>query len=249
MKEGEKMARSKSMKFAILGKKLGMIQYFDQDGKVVPCTAVRIDTKVIQKKTPETDGYWAVQLGSDDKKKSRVLKPEAGHFAKAKSPVKRFVKELRLDETSAAKWEVGMEIKASVLQPGDKVDVGGISIGKGFQGVLKRHNFRSKPQTHGCHEFYRHGGSIGMATTPGKVFKGKKMPGQMGNEKVTVQNLEVVAIEADQNIILIRGGLPGSKNSYVYIKGSVKGGFAERDLIAAPAAPAEEAPAAEASAE
>ncbi len=236
------MARTKSMTFAILGKKLGMIQYFDSEGLVVPCTAVLVDSKVIQKKTPDTDGYWAVQLGFDDKKKSRILKPEAGHFAKAKSPVKRFVKELRLDEKSAAQWELGMEINASNFQVGDKVDVAGVSIGKGFQGVLKRHNFRSKPQTHGCHEFYRHGGSIGMRSTPGKVFKGKKMAGQMGNEQVTVQNLEIAAIEADKSIVFIRGAVPGAKNGYVYVKASVKGGFPERDLSAAPAA-AEAAPA------
>ena len=230
------MARKKSMTFAILGRKIGMTQFFDKDGLVVPCTAVLVDsTKVTQVKTPETDGYHAVQLGFGDKKKSRINKPEAGHFAKSKSPAKRFVKELRLDEKSAANWELGMELNASHFQVGDKVDVGGISIGKGFQGVLKRHNFRSKPSSHGCHEFYRHGGSIGMATTPGKVFKGKKMAGQMGNEKVTVQNLEVAGIEADKNIIFIKGGVPGAKNAYLYIKASVKGGFPERDLRPAPA--------------
>jgi len=233
-----------SIPFALLGKKIGMTQIYNANGDIVPCTVVQAGPcKVLQKKSVETDGYIAIQIGFDPKKKSRILKPEAGHFAKSNTPVQRFVKELRLDVAGASQYEVGQELNASLLQPGDKVDVAGTSIGKGFQGVLKRHNFRSKPQTHGTHEFFRHGGSIGMRSTPGRVFKNKKMPGQMGNEEVSVQNLEVVAIEADKNIVFIKGAVPGAKNGYLYIKGSVKGGFPARDFAAA--AKGTEAPAAE----
>jgi large subunit ribosomal protein L3 len=231
-----------SIPFAILGKKIGMIQIYNANGDIVPCTVVQVGPcKVLQKKTVETDGYTAIQIGFDDKKKSRIRKPEAGHFAKSNSPVKRFVKELRLDDKNIGDYTVGQELNASLLQPGDKVDVTGTSIGKGFQGVLKRHNFRSKPSTHGCHEFFRHGGSIGMRSTPGRVFKNKKMPGQMGNEEVTNQNLEIVAIEADKNVVMIKGAVPGAKNGYLYIKGSVKGGFGPRNFAGtAPEAPAAE---------
>jgi len=235
MKEKEFMPKkAKSITFAILGKKIGMIQFYNANGDLVPCTAVQVGPcKVLQKKTVETDGYTAIQIGFDDKKKSRILKPEAGHFAKSNSPVKRFVKELRLDAETIGQYEVGQELNASNLQVGDKVDVAGTSIGKGFQGVLKRHNFRSKPQTHGTHEHFRHGGSIGCRSTPGRVFKNKKMPGQMGNEEVTTQNLEVVAIEADKNVVFIKGAVPGAKNGYLYIKGSVKGGFGPRSATPA----------------
>jgi large subunit ribosomal protein L3 len=226
--------KSATVPFAILGKKIGMTQIYNASGDIVPVTAVEVGPcKVLQKKTVETDGYSAVQLGFADKKKSRITKPEAGHFAKSNSPVKRFVKEVRLDVALASQYEVGQELTASLLKAGDKVDVAGVSKGKGFQGVLKRHNFRSKPQTHGTHEFFRHGGSIGMRSTPGRVFKNKKMPGQMGNEEVTVQNLEVVAIEADKNIVFIKGAVPGAKNGYLYIKGTVKNGFEARDFAAA----------------
>ncbi len=227
-----------SVPFAILGKKVGMTQIFNDKGEIVPVTVVQAGPcKVLQKKGVDTDGYIAVQIGFDDKKKSRILKPEAGHFAKSNTPVQRFVKELRLDVANATHYEVGQELNASLLKVGDKIDVTGTSIGKGFQGVLKRHNFRSKPQTHGTHEFFRHGGSIGMRSTPGKVFKNKKMAGQMGNERVTVQNLEIAAVEADKNIVYIKGAVPGAKNAYLYIKGSVKGGFGARDFNAsAPAA-------------
>jgi large subunit ribosomal protein L3 len=227
-----------SIPYAILGKKIGMTQIFDANGEVVPVTVVQAGPCVVlQKKTADTDGYYSVQLGFDDKKKSRVLKPEAGHASKANTPVKRYIKELRLDEKSIAQFDVGMVLNASNFQVGDRIDVIGTSIGKGFQGVLKRHNFRSKPATHGTHEFFRHGGSIGMREHPGKVFKNKKMPGQMGNKRVTIQNLTVVAIDNDKNIIFIKGAVPGAKNAYLTIKSSVKGGFGPRDLKAnAPAA-------------
>lgn len=234
---GEKMPKkTPSVAYTILAKKIGMTQIYNEVGDVVPVTVVQAGPCVVlQKKTAETDGYYAVQLGFDDKKKSRVLKPEAGHASKANTPVKRYVQELRLDEKSIVPFDVGMVLDASNFKVGDKIDVTGTSIGKGFQGVLKRHNFRSKPQTHGTHEFFRHGGSIGMREHPGKVFKNKKMPGQMGNAQVTVQNLFVAAIDLDKSILYIRGAVPGAKNGYLAIKGSVKGGFPARDLKAAPA--------------
>lgn len=242
MREKDIMPKKQaSALFGILGKKIGMIQIYNANGDIVPVTAVQTGPcRVLQKKTKDTDGYFSIQIGFDPKKKSRILKPEAGHFAKSDTPVQRVVKEVRLDEKTAALYEVGQEINASNFIVGDKVDVEGTSIGKGFQGVLKRHNFRSKPATHGTHEFFRHGGSIGMRSTPGRVFKNKKMPGQMGNEQVTTQNLEVAAIDIENNIVFIKGAVPGAKNGYLYIKGSVKGGFPTRDLKAK-AAPAAEA--------
>jgi large subunit ribosomal protein L3 len=216
-------------RFLLLGKKLGMTQIFSETGDVIPVTVVQVGPcTVMQKKTVETDGYFAVQLGFDDKKKQRVIKPEAGHAEKSKSSVKKFVKELRLDEKSAADFEVGMVLGADLFKVGDKVDVIGTSIGKGFAGVMKRHNFAGKDAAHGTHEFFRHGGSIGNRSDPGKVFKNKKMPGHMGAEKVTVQNLKVVGVEADKNLVLIKGAVPGAKNGYLTLKASVKGGFESR---------------------
>jgi len=228
----DKLYTRKGFPFALLGKKIGMTQIFTEAGEVIPVTVIEAGPcAVLQKKTVATDGYNAVQLGFDDKKKQRVLKPEAGHAAKAKSPVKRLVQEVRLDETTIAEYEVGMMIGASNLEIGDHVDVTGTSIGKGFAGVMKRHNFRGARHSHN-HEFFRHGGSIGNRSDPGKVFKNKKMPGQMGNETVTVQNLEVVGIEADKNFVLIRGAIPGAKNGYVSLKASVKGKFKPRTVQA-----------------
>ena len=236
--------------FMMLGKKLGMTQVFREDGSVAPVTAVELGPNVVlQKKTVETDGYTAIQLGYDNKKKQRVLKPEAGHAAKAKTEAKRVVKEVRLTEKEAAEYEVGQILTADILKPGDKIDVTATSIGKGFAGVMKRFNFRGQAQTHGVHEFFRHGGSIGNATKPGKVFKNKKMPGHMGAETVTTQNLTVESVEADKNIVLIRGAVPGSKNSYMSLKAAVKGGFEARSVKPAPEAPKEEAATEEASAE
>ncbi|HVJ65430.1 MAG TPA: 50S ribosomal protein L3 [Bdellovibrionota bacterium] len=235
----------KSNSFLLLGKKIGMTQIFKEDGTIVPVTAVEVGPNVVlQKKTLATDGYSAVQLGFDDKKKQRVLKPEAGHATKAKTEAKRFVREVRLTAQEIESYEVGQVLTAANFQVGDRVDVGGISIGKGFQGVMKRHGFAGFPASHGTHEFFRHGGSIGNRSKPGKVFKNKRMAGHMGAEKITTQNLTIEAIEADKNIVLVRGSVPGHKGGYVTIKASVKGGFAKRDF-AATAAPAAEAPAAE----
>jgi large subunit ribosomal protein L3 len=232
----------KSNAFLMLGKKVGMTQFFKEDGTVVPVTALQLGPNVVlQKKTVATDGYTAVQLGFDDKKKQRVRKPEAGHAAKAKTEAKRFVREVRLNEKEVESYEVGQVLTAALLNVGDRVDVSGISIGKGFQGVMKRHGFAGFPATHGTHEFFRHGGSIGNRSKPGKVFKNKRMAGHMGNEKITTQNLVVEAVEADKNIVLVRGAVPGSKNGYITLKASVKGGFAKRDF--SPQASESEAPA------
>lgn len=226
--------------FALLGKKIGMTQIFSDGGDVIPVTAVQVGPcVVVQKKTADKDGYFAVQIGFDDKKKQRVNKPEAGHAKNSKSAVKRFVKEVRLDEKSAAEYEVGMTLSADLLKVGDCVDITGTSIGKGFAGVMKRHNFAGKDAAHGTHEFFRHGGSIGNRSDPGKVFKNKKMPGHLGAEKVTVQNLTVVAVEPDTNTVLIKGAVPGAKNGYLYLRASVKGGFEARSPKSAPAAQAE----------
>ena len=232
--------------FALLGKKLGMTQFFREDGIAIPCTVVEVGPcTVVQKKTKDKDGYTAVQLGFADKKKQRINKAEAGHFASSKSPVKKFIKEVRVTEDEINEYEVGQSLTADLFKEGDKVDVQGTSIGKGFQGVMKRHNFGgSATCSHGTHEFFRHGGSIGMGTNPGRVLKGKKMPGHMGNETVTVQNLTVAAVEADKNYVLIKGAVPGAKNAFVKIKASVKGGFEKRSVKAAEEK-TEEAPAAE----
>lgn len=232
--------------FALLGKKVGMTQIFDSTtGDVIPVTAVEVGPCVVlQKKTIQTDGYNAVQIGFADKKKQRVTKPEAGHAAKAKTPVKRVVKEFRLSEELIASYEVGQVLSAEFLKEGDRLDIQGTSIGKGFAGVMKRHNFRGQKSSHN-HEFFRHGGSIGNRSDPGKVFKNKKMPGHMGNATVTVQNLKVVGIEAETNTVLVKGAVPGAKNGYLFLKASVKGGFASRKPESQAAAPATEEKAAE----
>ena len=215
--------------FGLLGRKVGMTQMFKDDGDVVPVTAIEVGPcSVVQVRTQEKDGYSAVQLGFADKKKSRIKSPEAGHFAKASSPAKKFVREIRLDAESAQSYKEGQVLTADLLKAGDHVDVTGISIGKGYQGVVKRHGFGGFPASHGTHEFFRHGGSIGNRSVPGKTFKNKKMAGHMGHEQVTVQNLQVVAVEADKNIVLVKGAVPGAKNGFLVLKASVKGGFEPR---------------------
>lgn len=233
------MAKNNLTKFGMLGRKVGMTQIFRDDGDVIPVTVLEVGPcAVVQVKTPETDGYSAVQLGFADKKKNRITKPEAGHFGKAKVPAKRFVQEIRLDDVKD--YEIGQILTADLFKAGDRVDVTGTSIGKGYQGVMKRHNFRGARHSHN-HEFFRHGGSIGNRSDPGKVFKNKKMPGQMGNERVTTANLEVVSIEADANYVLVRGAVPGPKNGYVVVSASTKGGFDARSPKSAPAAEKAEA--------
>ena len=208
------------MKKAILATKVGMTQIFNEDGMLIPVTVLQAGPCVVtQVKTDENDGYTAVQVGFGDIREKLVNKPETGHFAKAGVAVKRFVKEFRFE--NAAEYEVGQEIKADIFAAGDHIDATAVSKGKGFQGAIKRHGQSRGPMAHGS-KYHRHAGSNGMASDPSKVFKGKKMPGQMGAERVTIQNLEIVKVDADQNIILVKGAVPGPKKSLVMLKESVK---------------------------
>lgn len=208
------------MEKAILGRKIGMTQLFDAEGKMVPVTVVEAGPcTVVQKKTTETDGYTAVQVGFVDKKEKKVSKPAKGHFDKAKVSYKRYLRELKLD--NANDLNVGDTLKADVFAEGDKVDVSGTSKGKGFQGTVKRWGTHRGPMAHGS-GYHRGPGSMGANSSPSRVFKGKRLPGQMGVEKVTIQNLDVVKVDADKNLLLIRGAIPGPKGGLVVVKNSVK---------------------------
>ena len=209
------------MEKCIIGKKIGMTQLFDENGNIVPVTVVEAGPcVVVQRKTTESDGYEAVQIGFgavSDKKLTKALK---GHFAKAAVAAKRVLREFRLEDLSAI--AVGDIIKADTFAPGDKVDVCGTSKGKGYAGTIKRwHNHRLK-ETHGSGPVHRHAGSNGACSSPSRVFKGKRLPGHMGSERVTVQNLDIVKVDAENNLIAIRGAVPGPKNGFVYITDSVK---------------------------
>ena len=200
----------------ILAKKIGMTQIFE-DGKFIPVTVVEAGPNfVLQKKTVENDGYTALQLGFDEKKEKNTTKPVMGIFKKAGVNPQRFVKELRVDSVEG--YELGQEIKVDVLAGVEFVDITGTSKGKGTSGVMKRHGFGGNRASHGVSRNHRLGGSIGMSTWPGKVLKGKRMAGQYGNETVTVQNLKVVKVDAENNLLLIKGAVPGSKNSYIVVK-------------------------------
>ena len=208
------------MKKAILATKVGMTQIFNEDGVLVPVTVLQAGPCVVtQVKTVENDGYKAVQVGFVDKRDKLVSKPVKGHFDKAGVSYKRFVREFRFE--NAEEYSVKDEIKADIFANGDKVDATAVSKGKGFQGAIKRHGQSRGPMTHGS-KFHRHAGSNGAASDPSKVFKGKKMPGQMGNKKITVQNLEVVRVDAENNLILVKGSVPGPKKCLVTIKETVK---------------------------
>ena len=208
------------MKKAILATKVGMTQIFNEDGVLVPVTVLQAGPCVVtQVKTVENDGYKAVQVGFVDKREKLVNKPVKGHFDKAGVSYKRYVREFRFE--NAEEYNVKDEIKADVFAAGDKVDATAISKGKGFQGAIKRHGQHRGPMAHGS-KFHRHQGSNGSATTPGRGFKGKGMPGHMGNVQVTVQNLEIVSIDADKNLILVKGSVPGPKKSLVTVKETVK---------------------------
>ena len=208
------------MQKAIVGKKLGMTQLFDANGKVVPVTVIEAGPCVIsQKKTVENDGYEAIQVGFGDMKASKVNKPMKGHFAKADAAPKKVIREFRLENIND--YNVGDIIKADVFAEGDKVDVTGTSKGKGYAGVIKRWNFGRLKESHGTGPVHRHGGSLGVID-PARVFKGKKMAGHLGAERVTVQNLDVVKIDAENNIIAVKGAIPGPKGGIVVLKNSVK---------------------------
>lgn len=208
------------MKKAIVAKKIGMTQVFAENGLLIPVTVLEAGPCVVtQVKTVENDGYEAIQVGFGDVKVNKVNKPMKGHFGKAEVEPKKVLKEFRLDSIEG--MAVGTELKADVFAAGDKVDVSGVSKGKGYQGPIKRHGQHTGPVSHGS-KFHRAVGSMSSATTPGKVKKGKKMAGQMGSVNVTVQNLEVVRVDADKNLLLIKGAVPGNKGSVLVIKNSVK---------------------------
>jgi len=211
---------------AILGKKLGMTQIFAEDGRVIPVTAIEAGPCVIvQVKDKEKDGYAAVQMGFGDVKKKLVVKPLQGHFDKNKLSYKRFLGEVRVPDSQG--YQVGQEIKADIFSTGDRVDVSGVSIGKGFAGVMKRWGYSGGPGSHGSHS-HRIPGSIGTSATPSRVLKGKRLPGHMGNRRVTVQDLEVVKVDLEQNLLLVKGSVPGSEGSLVRIKESIKAKSAKK---------------------
>lgn len=208
------------MKKAIIGKKIGMTQIFDETGKVIPVTVIEAGPCVVaQVKTVETDGYDAIQLGFGDVKENKVNKPVKGHFAKGSVTPKKHLREFRVD--SIESYKVGDEVKADTFVAGDKIDVQGTSKGKGFQGVIKRHGQSRGPMGHGS-MYHRRPGSMGPTSTPGRVFKGKKLPGHMGVQTITIQNLDVVRVDMDKNVILVKGSVPGVKGAILKIKTSVK---------------------------
>jgi large subunit ribosomal protein L3 len=207
----------------LIGKKLGMTQFYNADGNVVPVTVIQTGPcVVVQKKESARDGYNALQVGFGAKKNQRVNKPLQGHMVKAGKGAFEVLKEFRLDDVS--EYAVGQEIKvAELFKAGDRIDVSGTSKGHGFTGVIKRWSFAGFPGSHGTHEYFRHGGSIGNRSYPGRVRKGKKMAGHWGNERVSIQNLEVVDIRPDQNLMLVRGAVPGAKHGVVIVRRAAKG--------------------------
>jgi len=208
------------MKKAIIGRKLGMTQIFDENGLVIPVTVVEAGPCVVaQVKTVEKEGYDAIQLGFGEVKDKHINKPEKGHFAKNNLTAKKHLREFRLDSIEGI--NVGDELKADIFVAGEKVDVQGTSKGKGFQGVIKRHGQHRGPMGHGS-MYHRRPGSMGPTSTPGRVFKGKKLPGHMGKVTVTVQNLDVVKVDMDKNVLLIKGSVPGAKGAILKIKSAVR---------------------------
>jgi large subunit ribosomal protein L3 len=203
----------------ILGRKVGMTQVFAENGDLIPVTVIAATPNVVlQKKSSETDGYSAVQLGFEDKREKLANKPEKGHVAKANTAPKRFVKELR--EASLDEYEVGQEVKVDIFTVGEIVDVTGISKGKGFQGSIKRHGQSRGPMSHGS-RYHRRPGSMGPVA-PNRVFKNKLLPGRMGGERITVQNLEIVKVDAERNLLLIKGNVPGPRKALITVKSAVK---------------------------
>ena len=205
---------------ALIGKKIGMTQIFDEKGNIVPVTAIEVGPcTVTQIKTVDQDGYQSIQLGFEDVKESKLTKPELGKFKKSKLTPKKYLREFPIESVEGI--NVGDEFKADVFEVGDKVDIQGTSKGKGFQGVIKRHGQSRGPMGHGS-MYHRRPGSMGPTSTPGRVFKGKNLPGHMGVETVTIQNLEIVKVDLDKNIILVKGSVPGAKKSILKIRKSVK---------------------------
>ncbi|MCL1828695.1 MAG: 50S ribosomal protein L3 [Oscillospiraceae bacterium] len=223
------------MKKAIIGKKVGMTQIFDEAGKIVPVTVIEAGPcVVVSKKTLEKEGYVSVQLGFEDQISRKMNKPEKGHFDKAGVAYKKYLKEFRLEDTNSV--NVGDEIRADIFAEGDKVNVTGISKGKGYAGVIKRHGAHRTPTSHGGGPVHRHAGSMGSGTDPSRIFPGKIGAGHMGAEQVTVQNLDVVKVDPELNMLVIRGAVPGPKGSVVFIKNTSRT-FTEKKLVAAPVNP------------
>ena len=208
----------------LLGRKIGMTQLFTDEGKVLPVTVIEAGPcQVIQVMTEENGGYNAIQLGFGERKEKHTNKAQLGHYKKANLQPSKFVQEIRLSAEDVAKYEVGQSVTISdVFEEGEKLDVRGTSKGKGTAGVMKRHNFAGFIRTHGTHEFFRHGGSIGTRLTPGHVAKGTRMGGQMGNERVTVHNLELSKMDAEKNLLFVKGGVPGANGGYVVIRKGLK---------------------------
>ena len=207
----------------VIGRKVGMTQLFNDDGTVIPCTVVESVTTVVAKRTAQKDGYDALVLGYGERKDKHTSKPLKGFYGKMKVAAQRTLREFRCSAEHAAKHEVGQQLKLDeVFKEGQWVDVQGVSRGRGFSGVMRRHNFHGQSASHGTHEYKRHGGSIGTNMTPGRVLPGLKMPGQYGNRKSSVLNQRVVRVLSDQNLVLIRGGIPGARNSLVVVRGAVK---------------------------
>jgi large subunit ribosomal protein L3 len=206
-----------------LCRKIGMTQLFADNGECIPVTVLEAGpNRVVQKKSEEQDGYTAIQLGSGERRLSRVSKAQQGHFAKAGVAPQRLLRESRISPEEAEQYELGQEVKADVFSEGQRVDLIGTSKGRGTAGVVKRHGFAIKRRTHGTHEFFRHGGSIGAGAYPGRVLKGMKMPGRLGNERVTATNREIVRVDAEKGLLFVRGGVPGHPNAFVRVRPSVK---------------------------
>ena len=213
------------MSIGLVGRKCGMTRVFTEDGVSIPVTVIEAQpNRITQVKTVNSDGYRALQVTAGSVKPSRVSKPEAGHFAKAKVEAGDLLTEFRLEDSDEREYEAGNEIKVDLFSAGQKVDVVGTTIGKGFAGTVKRHNFRTQDATHGNSLAHRAPGSIGQNQTPGRVFKGKKMSGHMGNVRRTAQNLEVVRVDEERNLLLIKGAVPGHKGGRVVVRPAVKAG-------------------------
>ncbi len=211
------------MTIGLVGRKVGMTRVFTDEGASLPVTVIEVEpNRVTRVKTPETDGYRAIQVTTGSKKSSRLNKPDAGNFAKAGVEAGRGLWEFRVEEGEVGDLGVKSEIKVDIFEAGQKVDVSGVSIGKGFAGGVKRHNFHMQDATHGNSLSHRAPGSIGQCQTPGRVFKGKRMAGQMGNVKRTMQNLEVVRVDAERNLLLVKGAVPGAKGGSVIVRPAVK---------------------------
>ena len=213
------------MRMGLMGRKLGMTQLFDEDRRVIPVTVVQATPNVVlQVKTLDTDGYDAVKIGFEELKPGsrRQRKPDIGQSKAAGGDPKRHLQEIRLDDPAGDDLAVGKEITVEVFEKGHRVDVRGTSKGRGFAGVMRKYNFKGALASHGTHEFFRHGGAIGMNMTPGRVHKGTKMPGQLGNKNVTTQNLTIARVDAEQNLLYIRGAVPGPRHGLVYVQHAVK---------------------------